>query len=132
VILCDSSAWIEFDRAAGSAVDQRLTHLIATEGPVHVTEPVVAKVLAGARTEDDEQRLRRLLARFPLLRCDAAVDLDAAARLYRRCRVAGVTPRGLMDCLIAAVALRHGASLLVADGDFRHLAFVVDLQLDRA
>ena len=130
MILCDTSAWVEYDRATESDVDRRLTELISTGGPVRVTEPVVAEVVAGARDDASEVRLRRLLARFPLLRCDAAVDLDAAARLYRLCRRNGITPRGLMDCLIAAVALRHHASVLAADGDFHQLAMVVDLQLD--
>ena len=132
MILCDTSAWVEYDRATGSDVDRRLTELISTEGPVRVTEPVVAEVVAGARDDASEVRLRRLLARFPLLRCDAAVDLDAAARLYRLCRRYDITPRGLMDCLIAAVALRHGVSVLAADGDLQQLATIVDLRLDGA
>ena len=35
-----------------------------------------------------------------------------------------------MDCLIAAAALRHGSSVLAADGDFHQLAAIVDLGLD--
>ena len=33
--------------------------------------------------------------------------------LYRRCRAGGETVRKLSDCLIAAVALRHGADFEV-------------------
>jgi len=49
MILPDTSAWVEFDGATGSAVDRRLTDLIAEGGPLAVTEPVVTEVLAGAR-----------------------------------------------------------------------------------
>ena len=51
MILADTSAWVEYDRATGSAVDLRLAELIAAEGPVAVTEPVIVEVLAGARSD---------------------------------------------------------------------------------
>jgi predicted nucleic acid-binding protein len=132
VILADTSAWVEYDRATGSAVDQRLTALIASDGPVAVTEPVVMEVLAGARNDQRESELRRLLLRFHLLTFDVVADFDGAARIYRRCRRAGVTPRGMVDCLIAAVALRRGALLLSQDADLDRLARVVGIDLDGA
>jgi predicted nucleic acid-binding protein len=132
VILADTSAWVEYDRATGSAIDRRLARLIEEGGPVGVTEPVVMEVLAGARDERREANLRRLLGRFDLLGCDAASDFEAAARIYRRCRAAGVTPRGLIDCLIAAVAWRHGAALLAHDVDLGRIADVVGVELDVA
>jgi predicted nucleic acid-binding protein len=132
VILADTSAWVEYDRATGSAVDERLTELIRSDGPLAVTQPVIMEVLAGARTEAREAELRRLLLRFHLLAFDVAADFDAAAGIYRRCRRAGVTPRGLIDCLIASVALRHRATLLSADADLSRAARVVGIELDRA
>ena len=130
MILADTSAWVEFDRATGSAVDERLTALIAQEGPLAVTEPVVMEVLAGARTDGRENDLRRLMHRFRLLPVDPAADFEAAARIYRRCRSSGVTPRGLIDCLIAAVAWRSGAALLARDVDLLRVADVVGIAVD--
>jgi predicted nucleic acid-binding protein len=134
VILVDTSAWVELDRATGSRVDQRLTELIEAEAEaeVAVTEPVVMEVVAGARDDRREQELRRLLRRFKLLRFDAAVDFDGAARIYRRCRTAGVTPRGMLDCMIATVAQRHQASLLAHDADLARVANVISIELDDA
>jgi predicted nucleic acid-binding protein len=132
VILADTSAWVEYDRATGSTVDQRMTNLIRAEGPLAVTEPVVMEVVAGARTEARETELRRLLLRFHLLGFDAAADFDAAASIYRRCRQVGVTPRGLIDCIVASVARRHQATLLAADTDLSRVAGVTGIELDRA
>jgi predicted nucleic acid-binding protein len=132
VILADTSAWVEYDRATGSAVDRRLTALIAADGPLAVTEPVAMEVLAGARDDRREVALRRLLLRFHLLRFDAAADFDAAARIYRRCRRAGVTPRGMIDCMIAAVAWRTGATVLAFDADLGRVAEVIGVTLDGA
>jgi len=109
-----------------------MTDLITADGPLAVTEPVTMEVVAGARTDDREADLRRLLLRFTLLAVDAATDFDAAASIYRRCRRAGVTPRGLVDCMIASVALRRRATLLAADVDLSRVATIVGIDLDDA
>jgi predicted nucleic acid-binding protein len=132
VILADTSAWVEYDRATGSAADRRVADLIATGGPLAVTEPVAMEVLAGARDDRREADLRRLLLRFNLLRFDATADFDAAARIYRRCRRAGITPRGMIDCMIAAVAWRSGAALLAWDADVDRVARLIGVALDEA
>jgi hypothetical protein len=90
------------------------------------------EVLAGARSDQRESDLRRLLLRFELLRFDVVADFDGAARLYRRCRRVGVTPRGMVDCMIAAVALRWGATLLAHDADMDRLAGATGIALDEA
>lgn len=131
MILADTSAWVEFDRATGSAVDLRLSGLIAADGPLAVTEPVIMEVLAGARSDAREADLRRLLLRFRLYPFDPVADFEGAARIYRRCRQAGITPRGLIDCMIAAVAWRHQAALLTCDIDLNRVARVIGIELDR-
>ena len=130
MILADTSAWVEYDRATGSTADLRLRELIAADGPIAVTEPVIMEVLAGARNDARERDLRRLLLRFRLHLFDAATDFDAATRVYRRCRQAGVTPRGLVDCMIAAIALRYEATLLACDSDLDHVARIVGIEMD--
>ena len=130
MILADTSAWVEYDRATSSRVDRRMAELIAEDGPLAVTEPVVMEVAAGARTDAREADLRRLLLRFELLRFDPVIDFDGAVAIYRTCRQVGVTPRGLIDCMIVSVAQRHGASLLAQDADLRRVAEVIGLELD--
>jgi predicted nucleic acid-binding protein len=132
VILADTSAWVEYDRATNSSVDRRVTELIEGDGPLAVTQPVVMEVLAGARDDRRESDLRRLLLRFELLNFDAAADFDGAVRIYRRCRAAGVTPRGMVDCMIASVAWRRGARLLAHDADMDRVAGVIGIELDEA
>jgi predicted nucleic acid-binding protein len=129
VILVDTSAWVEYDRGTGSAADRRLTELIADDADLAVTEPVVMEVLAGARADGRADDLRRLLLRFGLLRFDAVVDFEAAARIYRACRGVGVTPRGLVDCMIASVAQRNEAVLLALDADLSRVAGVVGIAM---
>ncbi|HEY3670040.1 MAG TPA: PIN domain nuclease [Acidimicrobiia bacterium] len=130
MILADTSAWVEYLRATGSATDRRVSDLIVSDGPLTVTEPVVMEVAAGARTDRREMELRRFLSRFPLLRFDPVIDFDAATRIYRSCRRVGVTPRGFVDCMIASVAARHDATLLTVDGDVVRIAEVIGVPID--
>jgi predicted nucleic acid-binding protein len=88
------------------------------------------EVLAGARNDSREADLRRLLLRFQLCHFDAAIDFDGATQIYRRCRQAGVTPRGLIDCMIAAVAWRQQAVILAFDTDLDRVARVIGIELD--
>ena len=132
MILADTSAWVEYDRATGSAADQRLAELIANDGPLMVTEPVLMEVLAGSRSDARELDLRRLLLSFGFLPFDPVTDFEAAASIYRRCRRAGVTPRGMLDCMIVAVAYRREAALLSWDVDMDRVARVIGVELDEA
>lgn len=132
MILADTSAWVEFDRATGSAVHRRMAGLVGTTGELAVTEPVVMEVVAGARSDQREDQLRRLLGRFTLLGFDPIVDFDAATHIYRSCRRVGVTPRGMIDCMITSVVQRHGATLLACDADLTRVARVIGLRLDGA
>jgi predicted nucleic acid-binding protein len=56
-----------------------------------------------------------------LLLTDTA-DYETAAALYRSCRRGGETVRKLIDCLIAAVAIREHVAVLHRDTDFEVLA----------
>jgi predicted nucleic acid-binding protein len=123
---------VEYDRATGSAVDVRVTGLIRDAAEIAVTEPVIMEVLAGAGSDAQETQLRRLLRRFDLMRFDPVVDFDAAALIYRTCRRRGITPRGMVDCMIASVAYRHEAQLLALDADLTRIAAVVGIELDEA
>lgn len=129
VTLADSSAWIEYLRATGSPVDLALDALIEEQGDLATTEVVVMEVVAGARTNEEREQLRRLLRRFPLLPVGDLATYEQAAELYRACRRKGETVRKMTDCLIAAVAIREDAAVLQRDADFATLARHTSLQL---
>jgi predicted nucleic acid-binding protein len=119
VILIDTSAWVEFLRdkpsAIGDEVDRLLDHDIA------ICDAISMEVLAGARHERHLIDLRGLLARAVVLPTFPS-DYDDAAAIYRTCRRSGSTVRKMIDCLIGAVAIRAGVTVLHADTDFNALA----------
>lgn len=129
MILVDTSAWIEFLRDTGSSTCDAVDRLL--DDDLAICDPVSMEVLAGARDERHLVQLRGLLARATMLPTTPA-DYDTAAALYRTCRVRGETVRKLIDCLIAAVAIKAGAEILHADGDFTVLARHTDLSIHEA
>ena len=119
MILIDTSAWIEFLRGTGSAACDHVGNLLGEE--IAVCDAVRMEVLAGARDERHLNSLRRLLARAVAVPTEPT-DYEEAAALYRLCRNRGETVRKLIDCLIAAIAIRADASVLHCDNDFNVLA----------
>lgn len=124
--LVDTSAWVEFLRDTGSLVCTRVDELL--DGQIATCDAIRMEVLAGARDESHLNDLRRLLARASVIDLVSG-DYEDAAALYRTCRRRGETVRKLIDCLIAAVAIRADLPLLQADNDFDVLARHTPLQL---
>ncbi len=127
-VLVDSSVWIAYLRDSGGPELELLEQLIG-EQTAATTDVVLLEVLAGTTDEERAARLRRFLAGAELLRQQSPVDAEHAAALYRACRRADETPRSLNDCLVAAVALRHGVPVLHRDHDFTVLAAHTDLRV---
>lgn len=122
MILVDTSAWVEYLRGTGSAVDARVRTAIEDDELLATTGVVLLELLAGARDERHAHDLHRLLDRCRFLPLEEPSDHEAAASVYRACRRQGATIRRLPDCLIAAVAIRTGSDLLHADADFDVIA----------
>ncbi|MDE3009031.1 MAG: PIN domain nuclease [Acidobacteriota bacterium] len=128
MIFVDSSAWIEFLRDTGSTTCRRVDQLLGSD--LATCEPVSMEVLSGARDEAHLRDLRRLLGSTTLI-LTLSRDYEDASTIYRACRRGGDTPRTLMDCLIAAITIRHNATLLHADADFDAIARHTRLKTDR-
>lgn len=128
--LVDTSAWVDYLRAAGSPAHRRLHQLIDAGAPLHTTDVVVMEILAGGRDEAHTARLRKLLSRCEFVASEGLADFEEAAALYRRCRRAGETVRALTDCLIAVVAIRSRLAVLHADRDFDALARHTELRIE--
>lgn len=126
MILVDTSAWIEFLRDTGSPTCGRVDEALG--GEIAICEAIRMEVLAGGRDGPRMDGLRRLLARAVMISIEPG-DFDHAAALYRVCRRRGETVRKLIDCLIAAVAIRADVPVLHNDSDYETLARHTALKL---
>ncbi|MGI8415369.1 MAG: type II toxin-antitoxin system VapC family toxin [Nakamurella sp.] len=129
MILVDTSAWIEYLRGSADEVVVRIDALLDEGTQLVITEPIVMELLAGATTPRLEQQIGRLVDGLPELPVDARLDYRAAARLHVASRRNGHPIRSLVDCLIAAVAIRREVPVLHRDRDFEFLADVSTLRI---
>src|SRR5512144_1147578 len=127
--LIDSSAWIEHFRGTGSRTHQQLKAHLSSHEEMVTTEPVAMELLAGARSSGDRRRIKGALAACRMVSVHNAGDWEDAAAIYLNCGRAGATPRRLLDCLIAAVAIRAGVPVLAQDRDYELIARHTPLEL---
>jgi predicted nucleic acid-binding protein len=126
MLIADTSAWVEWLRQTGSPVNVAFREALGADLVV-VPEPVKAELLLGARNRAEVTALRRLLETVDVELVHPRDDFESAVELYHRARQQGVTVRGVMDCLIAAMALRLELPVLHHDRDFARLAPAIDL-----
>ena len=74
--------------------------------------------------------MRRAVLAFDLLPVSGIDDYERAASIHRACRARGETVRGLIDCLVAAVAIRTDSAILHADADFEVIARHTNLRIE--
>lgn len=130
MIIVDTSVWIDLLRANQRAGGAHLERLLARGGDVSVTEPVIMELLAGCRSDREVSSTRRRLLALRLVRVGGLETYERAAAVERACARSGEPIRNGIDCLIAAVAIREGASLLHSDGDFDSIARHTDLEIE--
>ena len=121
--LIDTSAWIEYLRRTGSPAHLEVRRLIREDqSAIVTTEPVIMELLAGAKDERVLGKLEELADGLRMVPVDAVLDYHDAAAVHRVVRRSGQTVRKLLDCLIASVAVRTGATLVHRDRDFDVIA----------
>jgi len=101
--------WIAYLRGDDLVVVERLAEALELGEPVWLAPPILLEVLQGADSPDRFRRWDRLLGELPMIIApDARNAARSAARLYARCRWAGVTPRSANDRLIATHTILGG------------------------
>jgi predicted nucleic acid-binding protein len=123
MLLLDSSVWIDAQRGRSTSATQFVDSCDDRE-EIATTGVVFQEVLQGIRTPAEYDRMRQVLWSALILEPRELSTYDIAAQLYRSARAAGLTIRKPNDCLIAAIALEHGALLVHNDRDFLALSQV--------
>lgn len=126
-LLVDSSVWIDFFRGVHDVV--RRMDAALEQDRVAVCGPIVAEVLSGTKTRADFARVKSAFEGLDLL--PDPVDAwprvgEARFALARR-----GTQAALIDVLIALTAADAGHGLLTRDSDFRRIAAVVPVELEK-
>lgn len=121
-IVVDTSAWIEFLQGTGSEAHLQLVIAIESNVTIVVPEVVRMELLTGGTSEDWAERRRRMLDSFDIEPAVPLLDTETAAAIHRACRRSGETVRNLIDCQVAATAIRLDLPVLHRDRDFDVIA----------
>jgi len=95
---------------------------------VIVPDVVLMELLIGTTDESKAGVRRRLLQRFDIEPLAPLRDAEDAAAIHRRCRRGGDTVRSLIDCQVAAMALRMGVVVAHRDRDYETIRTHCGLQ----
>lgn len=105
-MIIDTSVWIEFFATADSTASRWLAAQIASDVHLVVPDVVLMELLIETTDEAKTVQRRQLLQRFHIEPMAPVRDAEDAAAIHRRCRRHGDTVRSLIDCQVAAMALR--------------------------
>ncbi|HYO13233.1 MAG TPA: PIN domain nuclease [Thermoanaerobaculia bacterium] len=126
MFLVDTSVWIDYLRERSTQAATKFKNILDQKQPFGITSVIYQELLQGTDSDISFSRLGKFLRTqifyHPL---DPLESYAEAARLYARCRRAGITIRSSIDCLIAQVAIEHRLLLLHSDTDFDQMAKVV-------
>lgn len=117
-MIVDTSVWIDFFRTPDSAASRWVADRIVAGTALVVPEVVLMELLIGTTDERTASVRRRFVQRFTIEPLAPVRDTEDAAAIHRRCRRAGQTVRSLIDCLVAAMALRMDVAVAHRDRDF--------------
>lgn len=127
-MIVDTSVWIEFFAASESTADRWLTERISAALPIVVPEVVLMELLIGSTDESKAALRRQRLQRFVIEPFAPVRDVEDAAAIHRQCRRRGDTVHSMIDCLVAALAVRFEMAVAHRDRDFEVIAAHCGLQ----
>ena len=132
MFVIDTSVWSRALRRRKSSDDDSneaalIRQLVLDNEPIGVPGIVLQELLSGIRSKKQFEKLRKVLAPFPVLLATEEHHLLAAS-LFNTCKSNGlnVSPT---DVLIAATAMHCAGTLITTDRDFERMSEHIDLSL---
>jgi hypothetical protein len=132
MILVDTSVWIDFLKGVNSRERRTLHRLIDEEEDISITEIILTEIFQGIKEDKDFKTVKDYLLEFPVHRPKGTETYLRAAEIYRDCRKKGKTVRKTVDCIIAAICIENGLTLLHKDSDFELIEGCAGLKVLRA
>ena len=118
MVIVDTSIWVQFFRMPGSAEHEELNWLLE-ERQAALVGPVLAEVLQGARSTQEIEELQSFLFQLPYLE-DGYEAWLRVGTISHQLRQRG-QPVGIVDLLIAALALEHSCTVYTRDEHFQRI-----------
>jgi predicted nucleic acid-binding protein len=125
MVLVDTSVLIGYLRGHESDAADAFDDLQEQNAPWGISAFTYQEILQGAADEKELKAIQEYLDTQNIYFLQGGRFSHAdAARTFYKCRRAGLTPRSIIDCLIAQTAVEHNLRLLHQDRDFEAIAKV--------
>ena len=130
MIMVDTSIWIDFFNGNNENEKVKLLEEYLNEGKdIYITDIILTEILQGFRDDNKYTIVKNSMLTLKFAHASNFETFIHASDIYRECRKKGITIRKTIDCLIAAVAIENGLSLLHKDNDFDNISKCIALSV---
>ncbi|MFH1050063.1 MAG: PIN domain nuclease [bacterium] len=126
MVLVDTSVLIEYFKGNSNQEVSKLEYLISNKLPFGINTFIYQEVLQGVKSEKQFDVLKKYLDTLEFYELLNGKESYAnAARMYFKCRKAGITVNSTIDFLIVQTILEHNLVLLHNDKDYFNIQKVI-------
>ena len=120
MLLVDTTVWIDFFSSRPLPHAELLEDALKRDEDICICGVILTEVLQGIR---DDREYKKTKSHFEALLCLPMNEniFIKSADIYRHLRQKGITIRNAIDCMIAAIAIKHDIPLLHNDRDYDHI-----------
>lgn len=119
MILVDTSVLIDFFRGKSTSSVEKLNTVFQENIPFGINHYIYQEILQGAGSEKEFVLLKTYLdSQIFYILHEGRESYASAAKIYFKCRRAGITVKSTIDLLIVETALENNLALLHSDSDF--------------
>ena len=119
--IVDTSVWIDFLEGGDHWTKERLKEKLLDREFILYTEMILREIIQGIREGEGREKIVRMFEPLVFAYHRRSTTM-LAAEIYQKLQRKGFRIRSIIDCLIAAVAIETGASVLHRDRDFEFIA----------
>lgn len=126
MVLVDTSVLIDVLRDIKNPSTKKFLALEENKIPFGISPNIYQEVLQGASSEHAFQSLKEYLSSQTFYQFkDSVLAVEQSAKIYFKCRKAGIKIRSSIDCSIVQTCLSYNLYLLHNDSDFTKIKQVI-------
>ncbi|MDR3049009.1 MAG: PIN domain-containing protein [Elusimicrobiota bacterium] len=131
MILVDSSILISYLKGDNNPPYNKLDEIINNGFSYGISKHIYLELLQGAKNNKEYEILKYYLDDLPFYELKyGRQSYENAAKIYIKCRQAGITIKSTIDLIITQTAIENKVSLFHNDKDFTNIAEVItDLKI---
>ena len=126
MILVDTSVLISYFKGIENEATQKFEKIMLNNIPFGINKYIYQELLQGVSTEKDFEKLKEYLETQKFYDVRSGIkSFEESAKIYYKCRKAGITIRSTIDLIIAQTAIENELLLLHDDNDFKNMKKVI-------